>query len=286
MEALCDIVLPAACYPERNSLRALFYNLSTIHKVVDSYEECKDDAEIAIAVGKRLNPEAWTMDKPEDYINELLKPSGMTYQEIRQKGGWTYDKYVYKKYEKGMMRPDGQPGFNTTTGKFEFYSTFFARFNLPPLPFYNEPRMSPFSTPDLYKEYPLVLSTGARSKVFFHSEHRQIGPLREIHPDPVLEINPEYAAKHDIVTGDWVWVENPIGKFRQKAKVTPAIHPKMAQANYGWWFPEQKEPGKLGGYHDVNTNNVTEMGHNGITGFGADLKCTLCKVYKVKEGEM
>jgi sulfite dehydrogenase (quinone) subunit SoeA len=39
-------------------------------------------------------------------------------------------------------------------------------------------RLRPASTPEVFKDYPLVMMTGRRSPVFFHSEHRQIPWLR------------------------------------------------------------------------------------------------------------
>ena len=54
------------------------------------------------------------------------------------------------------------------------------------------------ATPELYKKYPLILTTGRRSPVFFHSEHRMIPWLRELDPDPIVEINPQTAKDLDI----------------------------------------------------------------------------------------
>jgi len=42
----------------------------------------------------------------------------------------------------------------------------------PPLPLYVEPPLSPISTPDTAKEYPLILMTGCKILPFFHSEGR------------------------------------------------------------------------------------------------------------------
>jgi len=209
----------------------------------------------------------------------------MTFEQLKEFGP-AYPKYEYRKYEKGLLRQDGQPGFNTPTGRIELYSTAFEHFGMDPLPYYEEPSSSPVSTPELYKEYPLLLITGARLLAFFHSEHRQIRELRAIHPDPVVEIHPDTAAELGISEGDWVWIENQKDRIRQKAKITPIIHPKMVLAQHGWWFPEQEgaEP-HLFGMWDVNINRLLDM-KPGKTGFGADVKTLLCRVYKVKEGEM
>ena len=39
-------------------------------------------------------------------------------------------------------------------------------------------------------------------------------------PDPLVEIHPEAAAKEGIGDGEWIWIENWMGRARFKAKVT------------------------------------------------------------------
>ncbi len=131
----------------------------------------------------------------------------------------------YRKYETGKLRPDGMPGFNTPTGRVELYSTMFRQFGVDPLPFYEEPQFSPVSTPEKMEEYPFVLTTGARTYCYFHSEGKQIPYLREMNPDPLIEINPEDALKLGIADGQWVRVSNPFGSCVLKAKVTQIVKP-------------------------------------------------------------
>ena len=58
-------------------------------------------------------------------------------------------KTEYRKYERGMLRADGQPGFNTTTGKVELYSLMFAACGGDPLPYYEEPVFSDYWKDDV-----------------------------------------------------------------------------------------------------------------------------------------
>jgi anaerobic selenocysteine-containing dehydrogenase len=191
----------------------------------------------------------------------------------------------YNRFQKGQLRPDGKPGFRTPTGKIELYSTVFKEYGVDPLPHYKEPVESPESTPEIYKEYPLILITGRRNAVFFHSEHRQIPWLREIEPDPTVELNPETAKELGLQPGDWVWIEGVRGKIKRKLKTTPALHPRMAHALHGWWLPETE--GKAPNFYgiwDLNVNQLIPMGCQSSSGFGgAPNKTMLCKIYKVKE---
>jgi anaerobic selenocysteine-containing dehydrogenase len=151
---------------------------------------------------------------------------------------------------------------------------------------YEEPPFTPVSQPELYKKYPLILSTGRRSPVYFHAEHRNIPWLRDIDPDPVIEIHPDTAKPLDIGDGEWVWVENWLGKCKFKAKVTIVVPPWMVMATHGWWFPEKPgaEPSLFGAW-ESNVNQLIPMGFQGKDGLGAPIKHLLCRVYKVNMRE-
>ena len=184
------------------------------------------------------------------------------------------------------MRPDGQPGFNTPTGRIELWSTLLDKFGYDPLPYAEEPGIGPITTPDLFEDYPLIMITGARTTSFFHSEHRQIPYLRQLTPDPWVQINPEDAAAANISEGDWVWIENHRGRCRQRARVTYEAPKGVIAAQHGWWFPEQDgaEP-TLYGFRQSNINKLL-ANKPGKTGFGCDAKCTLCKVYRCSEEDL
>ena len=209
----------------------------------------------------------------------------MTFREL-QKRGWAlprggHPSAPYHRFEKGLLRKDGRPGFQTPSGKVELYSSLREEWRLEPLPHYEEPPFTPISQPELAKEYPLILSTGRRSPAYFHSEHRNIPWLRQIHPDPIVEINPDTARSLGISDGEWVWVEDWLGRCRLKAKVTPAVPEWMVMAEHGWWFPEEEgaEP-TLFGVWKSNINQLIPMGYQGKDGLGAPIKHLLCRVYK------
>lgn len=289
---LADVVLPVCTFAERDGIRALYFNLSTTNKAIEPVGDCRSDLTIDIEVGKMFNEQCWPWDDDMECLNALLQHSAdsigqetaYTMDDVSQEKGWLYPKWEYHKYEKGMMRPDGQPGFNTPSGKVEFNSNFMQAFSLPGTPEFAEPYRSPVSTPDIYEEYPIIMMTGARSKASFHSEHRQIPSLREIVPEPYVELNPEWCTENGIKEGDWVWIENDKDKIRMVAKPTNKIQPGMALAYHGWWMPEMKDRSQAFGYKDICVNRLIEMGHIGPSGFGADIKSVLVKIYKADEG--
>jgi anaerobic selenocysteine-containing dehydrogenase len=248
-------------------------------------DECKPDIEINFELAKRFDP-SFRWNNIHELFDEIIKPSGMTFKELQQKG-WVFPpeghpSHPYHRFEKGLLRPDRRPGFQTPSGKVELYSSLREEWGLEPIAHYEEPPFTPVSQPELYKEYPLILSTGRRSPVYFHTEHRNIPWLREIDPDPVIEIHPDTARSHNIANGDWVWVENWLGRCRFKAKITLVVPEWMVLTVHGWWFPE--EPGEepsLFGVWKSNINQLIPMGFQGKDGLGAPMKQMLCRIYKV-----
>jgi anaerobic selenocysteine-containing dehydrogenase len=281
---LADVVLPAATFLEKDGIRSWWVPLQSINKAI-SVGECKPDVEINFELAKRFDPTFRWKDIHE-LFDEIIKPSGMTFKELQEKG-WAFPpeghpSAPYHRFEKGLLRPDRKPGFQTPSGKIELYSSIREEWGLEPVAHYEEPPFTPISQPELYKKYPLILSTGRRSPAYFHSEHRNIPWLREIEPDPLIEIHPDTAESLHIGDGEWVWVENWMGRCKLKAKVTRVVPRWMVMATHGWWFPEKpaQEP-HLFGVMESNINQLIPMGFNGKDGLGAPIKHLLCRLYKV-----
>jgi anaerobic selenocysteine-containing dehydrogenase len=280
-----DIVLPAATFLEKDSVRSWWVPLQTINKTI-SVDGCRPDVEINFELSKRFDPNLpWK--SVEDLFDAILKNSGMTFKELQEKE-WAIppegtSSAPYLRYEKGLLRKDGRPGFATSSGKVELYSILREEWGLEPLPHYEEPPFTPVSRPDLAKDYPLILGTGRRSFAYFNAEHRMIPWLRELDPDPTVEIHPDTAKSLGIENGEWVWVENWLGKAQFKTKVTMAVQPQMVMVAHGWWFPEEDgaEPSLFGAWKS-NINQLIPMGSQGKDGLGVPIKSLLCKVSKIR----
>jgi anaerobic selenocysteine-containing dehydrogenase len=243
-------------------------------------------------MAKRLATTPIKFNTVRELIDDRLKDGNTTFEKLKAKGGWEYppeghNTRPYYRYEKGLLRADGKPGFDTPTGKVELYSKRYEEWGLDPLPYYEEPKESPVATPELYKEYPLILTTGRRSPVFFHSEHRMIPWLRELDPDPVVEINDKTADMLGIANGEWVYVENKRSRIKVKAMVTPTAHPRVVTVPHGWWLPETdgREPGLFSTW-EHNINNLTSMGNQAMSGFGGtNYRSNLCRIVKITGGK-
>jgi len=268
---LADIVLPAATWLETECVGGCFFRHGYIfpRKKIIQIGECWSDHKIFNELGRRMGQEGWGEDVEAD-LNYILEPSGLNWQQVRDKG-----------YIKGKMeyRKHKSRGFDTPTRKVELYSTILEGWGYDPLPRYREIPESPVSKPGMTREYPYILITGARSPVFFHSEHRMIPWLREIHPDPIVEIHPEVAERHGIKDGDWVYIESPRGKVRQRAKLTIGIDPRVVAAQHGWWFPEIETPDH--GWKESNINLLTDNDPEGydVAMGSTNLRVLLCNIY-------
>ena len=284
---LADYVLPSASWLERPCISTacdtagfIAAGEAPLPAVKEGEYERRTDYEFWRGLGIRLGQkEYWPWKNLEEAYDYRLAPLGYNFKDfVAKTGGQASVSAGYQKHEK--------VGFATPTGKIELYSTILEKLGYDPLPRYYEPPESPISTPELAKEYPLILITGGRFLPMYHSEHRQIDSLRRQHPDPIAQINPQKAAELGIEDGDWIWIETPRGRIRQRCQYFKGIDPRVVHAEHGWWFPEL--PGEepwLHGVWESNINVVTSDDPeqcNKISG-GWPLRALLCKVYKAKK---
>lgn len=288
--AFADVFLPVATFAEMDGIvlphfGANSHFLGAINKAVE-VGEAKSDLEMDMIFGKKMYPERWQYDSiPEFFEKQIATKYPITFDELREIGALQQDN-PYKKYELGLLRPDGRPGFNTPTRKVELMSTKYPDWNEDALPYYQEPDYSPYSTPDLCEKYPLILTTGGRNIESFHSEHRQVPSLRKLIPDPLIDMHPETAEKYGIEDGDWVAVENMFGRAILRANVKPIVDPRVVHCTHAWWFPEEDgEAPHLYGMWESNINTLIPEDHNGPFGMGAPYKSIICSVRKVDSKE-
>lgn len=181
---LADIVLPVASAFEREALKMGFDVSMDAHsfvqlrqRVVEPRGECRSDTEIVFDLAARLGLDAhfWNGDIEAGY-RYRLGPSGISLETLRnQPGGVRVPQPPhYRKFAEdvnGSLR-----GFKTPTHKIELYSEAMLEHSYPPLPEFEEPRMSPVSRPDLAERYPLIL-TCAKNGLFCETQHRALPSL-------------------------------------------------------------------------------------------------------------
>ncbi|MFC1492261.1 molybdopterin-dependent oxidoreductase [Nitrospinota bacterium] len=287
---LADIVLPAPTHFEKERLMETcgynpYGNVRCV-RAVEPLGEVRDEFEVCGEILRRMGMgQNWPWRTAVDFFEERLREAGMSWEEVVEAGG-AFDKIVYRKHETDYYRKGG--GFPTKTGKAEIYSTLWQENGYDPLPCYTEPPESPYSAPELAKEYPFIVITGGRMPNFFNSQHRQVATLRRMHPDPRTQIHPKAAAELGIRNGDWICVESPRGKCVQRARLFDGMDPQLVHVEHGWWFPEEDEtlPHLYGAFRS-NANTLTpnkdpflDKAFGGYT-----LRGFQGKVYKITEEE-
>ena len=268
---LADIVLPAATWLEMDYIGDFWKRHGYIlpRRKVVQIGECRSDHEMLNDLAHRVGQGEHWWDTFEGGLDHILEPMGITWKDF-EKMDYIRGDVNYRKYK--------EKGFSTPTGKFELYSTLLEKWGYDPLPQFREPPEGPNSSPEIYKKYPYILITGRRQPGFFHTENRQVPWLRELHKDPVVEIHPETAEKEGIGEGDWVIIESPRGKVRQRARLFAGMDPRIVSAEHAWWFPENKDPGH--GWDESNINILTSNAYEDCDpAMGAThVRTLLCKI--------
>lgn len=269
-----DIVLPASMWLEQDDVVNTFEQWCvTNRKKVAQIGETRDDRDVLIEIARKLKLEkAFPWENYRAFVDEMLEPANLDFDSFSNKQ-IIQEKMRYLKYR--------EQGFNTPSKKVELFSTTLLDMNISPVPVYRAAVSSGAAvrSPD---KYPLLLTSGAKSMMFFHSEGRQIKSLRKSNPDPILEINHSAAASRGINDGDWVYIETPACRVKMKARITDAVLPEVVSAEHGWWFPEEEAPDY--GWQKSNINMLFTA-DNFDPDVGSEcLRSVFCEVYSAMPG--
>lgn len=277
---LADIVIPAVTFLERDYLFK-YRNIRTpdVHtnlfglqrKVVEPLGESVSDQELILKFAQSMGlSEYFPWKDVRDSIDEELKRLNLTYHELEEEGIHLIrysDEDVYNNYER--------TGFKTPSGRVEFFSSTYLSYGYDPLPDFKEPAESPKSTPDLFKQYPLICGAGTKRTFRTHTQFYMLSWLNEIDPEPFVEINPETAKALAIDNGEHVIIESPRATIRIKAKITKASPPGVVFITPGWGQPYTAWKGMIVNLLTDDSNRCPISSATGVRSF-------LCRVRKVK----
>jgi len=221
-----DIVLPTCSFYEHLDLLPPLDILSPYvqlqPKIIEPLYESRPDRNIVNEIGLRMGlPKDFPLSA-EQYVERVLSSGHPSMEGV-----------TLEKLKKGPVEvaPYDITGFNTASGRIEFYSERMKEYGQE-LPVYIEPIES-VRQPQA-KKYPLsYLST--HTKYGNHSFLANIAWLRELDAEPLLEMNPIDAAARGIIDGDMVVAFNDRGMVKLKVKVHEGIRPGVVNINEGWW---------------------------------------------------
>ncbi len=280
--AYADIVLPATTMFEMDSYMVYGPLFRLREKLIEPVGEARSDYRIMSELAARLGYGDVYPQGEEAMIRFALEGSGFSLEDVRRGGGAArIDAPVmeYRKWEKGGLRPDGLPGFDTPTGRFEIWSTVLEEHGYPPLPEYIEPSEGPLASPELARELPLVFNSGARPQTDFRSQHHGVEGLAADAPEPRVQLHPHDAAARGIATGDLVEVRTRRGRVPFRAVVTDDIVAGAVECSMGGGTPVGPRA-----WREWNVNELTDLGNlDRISGFPV-YKALLCDVAKLEAG--
>jgi len=301
---LADIVLPGSTFLEETYyatyeagayLKPTYPGMLVLRPaVIAPLYESRSEWEVTCDLARKLGyGEYFPWKNIEEAIDYELKPIGITVNDL--KGHPEGIKFPGPSFLYMMLSNKGLPGkllivvlnrtvfrrypemyykyrmmkFMTPSKKVEIFSQRLKDMGYDPLPSYREPAESRASNPELAKEYPLILTTGAKAIPYIHSQLRDIPSLNRMMPHNVVEISPETARTCGVANGDVVQVTSPRSSVTCSASVTDKIVPGVAQLYHG--------------FGDANANALTDSRSlDPITG-SAPLKSALCNIKRVSD---
>jgi anaerobic selenocysteine-containing dehydrogenase len=276
--AYANLLLPATTMFEIESVMIYEGHLQHRQRIIEPLGEARNDYLIFAELAQRLGyGDRWPQTET-GMVEYMLRDTGISLaQLLANPEGIPVSRPLikYRKYETGQLRDDGQPGFNTPTGKFEIASEWLRQHGYEPLPVYTEPVEGPLASPELARQFPLVLNTGARTQFAFRSQHHNIPSLVGRQSEPLVHLHPDDAQKRGIEDGDEVVVISPRGRVAFRARVTEDIVPGVVEANMGGGGPL----GPLA-WQMANVNELTDFDNRDpLSGFPV-YKALLCDVVK------
>jgi anaerobic selenocysteine-containing dehydrogenase len=277
-----DLRLPAATLFEVESYTAWDGYVQRRQPVIAPLGEARGDIQIYAELARRLGYGGLFPQSGAEVVERGLRGTGLARADLLAHpeglplpGSGAASFGPERQYALGLLRADGQPGFETPTGRFEFASEWLREHGYPPLPEYVEPREGPLAAPEVAARFPLVFNSGARLQSDFRSQHHNIPGLVKKQPVPLVHLHPHDAAPRGIADGDAVDVVTPRGRVRYRAAVSPDIVPGAVEANMGGGGPL----GPLA-WQQANVNDLTDPDNvDPLSGFPV-FKALLCDVVR------
>ncbi|MFC1919461.1 molybdopterin-dependent oxidoreductase [Chloroflexota bacterium] len=258
---LADIVLPAAAFCEFDEIFTYpshSGNMLLRSRVVPPPGECWSDIKMINRLARKAGLGKHFWDDENEALDLILGPSGQEFIKLKQKRVMGSEKRYGKYQDKGLRTPSGTVEILSKQAEDMGYS---------PMPLFDKLSFSVRVPPKLAEEYPLLL-TSAKERYFVHSGLRNIDKLRKTATEPTIELNPDMALELGLREGDWVLLETPRGKIKQRLSLNDHLDSRVVVASYAWWFPED-DISTLHGWIESNINVLTESGPPYDPGLGS-----------------
>lgn len=229
---MADLILPACTSFEREEVKTLRGGRFALNqKAVSPLGESRNDIEIIIKVLEALGLSDDVLSRGYDaYMDDILKPSGLTLQELKEHPEGIQGKnLIFPQEETFKEHP-----FSTPSGKIEFVSQILENYKKSKgydgLPVYKDFRENKAVN---RQRYPLILNTGSRKPQFFHARVYRMSWLSGIEKNPLVELHPKDGEKYGIQDGEAVKVISPSGEMYGIASFSITGNPGVVYIYHG-----------------------------------------------------
>lgn len=220
-----DIVLPGVTFYEKGEFHAEPLKpvpwLQTTAPLVQPVGDAKPEWRFIAALAEKMNYSALPRFVDEDdFLKRIFADSGRPdLDPTAMRRGMRLEPSAFGKRL--------EQGFNTPSGKIEFYSGPLAERGYAPIP----------GAEDVCRcndRYPYRLVTGSRVDPFDHSQHRNIAGLVDRCPYPEAEIAPQMADRLRVSNGDVIKIETEWGRLEMRSKIVDGMNPVTVSIPHGW----------------------------------------------------
>ncbi len=205
---LADVVLPAACYAEKDgTFTSTDRVIRVVRKAVDPPGEARPDWQVACDLGRMFGSDGFEFGSPAQIMEEMASVAPIY-------GGVDYDR-IDREIVRWPCPTKDHPGTKVLhEGSFKIGKGPFAIVEHTP------------PAEETSEDFPFILTTG-RNLFHFHtgSMTRRSRKLQREAPDPYVEVNEDDAHELGIADGQSVRVSTRRGSITLEARVTGWIRP-------------------------------------------------------------
>jgi anaerobic selenocysteine-containing dehydrogenase len=222
-----DILLPATTQLEHLDVIKPYghYYMMANNPAIAPLGECKPNSEIFRLLAGAMGFTDPCFSDSDETIAQAALAKDWDFDAVRA-AGW---KRVGPPKETARFAAGG---FDTPSGKVEFFSARAAGLGLDPLPDYIAPREDTRSA--AAARYPLaMISPPARH--FLNSTFVNVQSLRASEGEPWLDIHPDDAATRGVIAGNYVRVFNDRGSIELRARITDRARRGVVVGLSVWW---------------------------------------------------
>ena len=230
-----DLILPTASAFECYGYRAYSSNeggyFALVRPIADPVGESIPVFDMEYKLAEKMGiQQSYPFKNTLDWVKFMIKPSGISFEQLeKEQIVYATPPIKHRKY--------AEKGFNTPSGKVEFYSEKYKNLGYNPIPLYTPPAGEQLnSKAKAHQAFPL-LGVSHRPGIYTHTRFKNMEALSKFYPEPLARIHQIDALERGVNNDDMVEVTSPQGKIKIKAQLTDEIQPGHVTIDFGWGNP-------------------------------------------------